>query len=364
MENHHGPYISSKKYIPQLDGIRGLAILLVITYHYFGFLKIFSFGWTGVDVFFVLSGYLITSRLYAFKNDKNYFSKFYTNRALRILPVYYASLIIFYAGFNLLLSPVNLPSITYYNNNWWSFLLFLENWTFIKQLPSQDHLLHFWSLAIEEQFYLIWPLFIYIFLSKKYFNRLIVLLLLAIITLRCLIYLQHPTFKDFHYYFFNTFCRMDGFIMGGGLFLLQQKRNLKPVQNGYLFLLGVIAIGIYFTNTSQANPFISTIGFTLLALFFAGLINFVTINPNSSLSKVFKVGWLIFIGRISYGLYIYHWIIYRIVHPRFAFWMNNMIIDKDLVNWISLVVCLIVSLVISTVSYFYFESYFLKLKRK
>lgn len=310
MKNIPGSYISSKKYIPQLDGIRGLAILLVISFHYFGFLKIFSFGWVGVDLFFVLSGYLITSRLYAFKNDKNYFSKFYTNRALRILPVYYGSLIVFYAGFNLLLSPSNLPSFTYYNRFWWSFLLFLENWTFIKELPAQDHLLHFWSLAIEEQFYLIWPLFIYIFLNNKYLYKIILFLLLAIITIRCLIYFQHPNpmLKEFHHYINNTFCRMDGFIIGGALFLLQQKRNLKPVQNFYLLLLAVIAVGIYFTNTTQANSFISTAGYTLVALFFAGLINFITINPNSVLSMAFKVRWLRFIGRISYGLYIYHWI--------------------------------------------------------
>ena len=365
MKNIPGSYISSKKYIPQLDGIRGLAILLVITFHYFGFLKIFSFGWSGVDLFFVLSGYLITSRLYALKNDKNYFSKFYINRALRILPVYYLSLIFFYIGFNLLLSPVNLPSFTYYNRYWWSFFLFLENWTFIKEWPAQDHLLHFWSLAIEEQFYLIWPLFLYVFLSKKYFSKLILLLLLVIITLRCVIYLQHPEFREFPYYLINTFCRMDGFIIGGVLFLIQQKRNLKPVQNFYLLLIAVIAAGIYFTNTTQANPFISTIGYTLLALFFAGLINFITINPNSSLSNAFKVWWLRFIGRISYGLYIYHWIIYRFLHPKISFWMNNILIDqKDLVNWVSLFTCLIVSLVISTISYFYFESYFLKMKRK
>ncbi len=67
---------SENKHIPQLDGIRGLAILLVVTFHYFGSIKIFSFGWSGVDLFFVLSGYLITSRLYVSKNEKNYFLKF------------------------------------------------------------------------------------------------------------------------------------------------------------------------------------------------------------------------------------------------------------------------------------------------
>ena len=96
-----------KQYIPQLDGIRGLAIILVISFHYLGNIPIFSFGWCGVDLFFVLSGYLITSRLITLQKQKNHLIKFYTNRALRILPLYYLTLIIFYAGFNLLVKKEN-----------------------------------------------------------------------------------------------------------------------------------------------------------------------------------------------------------------------------------------------------------------
>lgn len=356
-------FTSQKKYIPQLDGIRGLAILLVVTFHYFGFLKIFSFGWTGVDLFFVLSGYLITSRLYASKNEKNYFSRFYINRALRILPVYYVTLIFFYAGFNLLLNSENVAALSFYNTNWWSFLLFFENWSFIYAPQYTNHLQHFWTLAVEEQFYIIWPSFFFIFSEKTSFYKIIFLILIAIITMRCIIYLHYPRFEDCPHFFYNTFCRMDSFIIGGCVFLLKDKKNMKLFQYYFLIPLVLIATGIYFTNTKQANQFTSTAGYTLLALLFAGLINFITLNPNSLVSKFFKISWLKFTGKISYGLYIYHWLVLIVLQPKLVLWLNTFLVKEDLIYWLSLAICLIISVVISVISYFYFESYFLRLKK-
>ena len=119
-----------KGYIPQLDGIRGLAIILVISFHYLGNIPLFSFGWCGVDLFFVLSGYLITSRLIVLQQQKNHLVKFYTNRALRILPLYYLTLIIFYIGFNLFVKKEHFYLFDFYNHNWASFVLFFQNWSF------------------------------------------------------------------------------------------------------------------------------------------------------------------------------------------------------------------------------------------
>ena len=355
---------TQKNYLPQLDGIRGVAILLVVTFHHFGFIKIFSLGWIGVDLFFALSGYLITSRLYSSRNEKIYFSKFYLNRALRILPVYYLTLIFFYAGFNFLLSSKNLPYFSFYNRNWWSFILFFQNWAFINELPPARHLQHFWSLAIEEQFYIIWPLFLYIFLNKKNIYTILFIVLAAIIIVRCYIYFNNQEFEDYPRYFYNTFCRMDGFIIGGRLFLIQQKTNLKRIQFYLLIPFIIIVVGVYFTNTTQSNPFTSTVGYTILALFFAGIINFITINPTSFLSRFFQAGWLKYLGRISYGLYIYHWLILLALQSTLTPRLNILLHGKeDINNWITLIISLIASLAISIISYTYFESYFLKLKK-
>lgn len=364
MQTIASPVSSQKKYIPQLDGIRGLAILLVVTFHYFGFIKIFSFGWTGVDLFFVLSGYLITSRLYDLKKEKNYFSKFYTNRALRILPVYYLTLILFYTAINLFVKSENVGAFNFYNRNWWSFLLFFQNWTFIKEMPAAKHLQHFWSLAVEEQFYLIWPMFIFLFIDKKWLNHLIILLLIIIMFARSLIYVRYPAFEDYPKYFYNTFCRMDSFMIGGCFFLFQDKKIITLFAKYFFIPLIIIAAGIYFTNTKQNNPFTSTVGYTILAVFFAGFLNYCIINPGSIIGKCFKAKWLRFMGKVSYGFYIYHWLVLLVLQPKLIVWLNRLFFNKEeIILWLSLILCILFSLLLSVISYFYFESYFLKLKK-
>lgn len=355
----------SRGYIPQLDGIRGLAIILVITFHYWGNIPVFSFGWCGVDLFFVLSGYLITSRLIALQQQQNSLKKFYINRALRILPLYYLVLIIFYVGFNLLVKKQNFYLFEFYNHSWLSFVLFFQNWSLIFYSAVKENFLdHFWSLAVEEQFYLIWPLFLYLFWQKKYFFKLIFIIIVSIIIVRTVLYINHPGIFDYKYYFCNSFCRMDGFLIGGCLYVLQKINLNKKFNLYYLTAFASLTAGIFFTGNAKGyNPFLSTIGFTLIAIVFAGMIQTAINNSPGILSTIFKYRWLRFTGKISYGLYIFHWLVLRAMEPRFENWfVKSGYFSGPAANGVSLFLCLAISYLISVISYYYFETYFLKRK--
>ena len=152
------PSNTSSARVPELDGIRGIAILLVLATH-FGypaagpglFRNMLSLGWVGVDLFFVLSGFLITGILLATKGRANYFQRFYLRRLFRILPIYYAFLILIFHGL-----PFLGRSVTGAGEAW--YWLYIANW----RNGSSPYLQHFWSLAIEEQFYLGWPLLVHL----------------------------------------------------------------------------------------------------------------------------------------------------------------------------------------------------------
>jgi peptidoglycan/LPS O-acetylase OafA/YrhL len=159
--------INTNKHIPQLDGLRGIAILMVMCYHFFPNNIICNFGWSGVDLFFVLSGFLITGRLMPYLDDKKILLKFYRNRFLRIVPLYFGFLILFFTGWFLLSSKETLSSFRFYNDHWWEFFLFIQNWIFANNLGEvKTHVDHLWSVAVEEQIYLVFPLFI-LFIRKK-----------------------------------------------------------------------------------------------------------------------------------------------------------------------------------------------------
>lgn len=160
-------------HIPALDGLRGVAILLVIYQHTFrltedrcGALARYEIGWTGVDLFFALSGFLITGILLDSRGGPHYFRTFYARRALRIFPLYYAALILTW-----LVTNVWRPSRTppWPTSDYLLYWVYLQNWSSL--IPGGSGLTgplgHFWSLAVEEQFYLIWPLVVYHLSPKR-----------------------------------------------------------------------------------------------------------------------------------------------------------------------------------------------------
>lgn len=355
-----------QNYIPELDGLRGIAILMVISFHFtIKYTQLFSLGWSGVDLFFVLSGYLITSRLIYTFDKPHYFARFYKNRALRIFPLYFAVLVCFYLIIYFLIPKSYSNEFQFYKDHIASFFLFFQNWTIMTDIHLvQNHLQHFWSLAVEEQFYLIWPLFIYFFSKSKYLKSILIIWIVGVIVLRTTIFLNFPS--NILLFFDNTFCRMDAFVVGAMLFLIHQKR-IKQVPE-FVGILSIILLftGLFFSRVPLVKIiFMPTIGLTLLAIFFGILIHLAIKKKYQIWNRILNQNWLIYIGKISFGLYIFHVPIHRFLFGDILNYLNLHTNSGNIINnIISLLIILLITFGISILSFRYFESYFLRLKKR
>jgi len=358
---------SDPGHIPALDGLRGWAILWVLTWHYLDFLKPILPGWAGVDLFFVLSGYLITGRLIQTKQRPDYFSRFYRNRILRIVPLYFALLIVYFTVIHLFVRSQHLPTVALYLDHWKSFFLFTENWTFFRfGLPLDISLLPLWSIAIEEQFYLFWPFVIFVLPGTR--SRICVFTagILLVLIARTVYFYSSPSGYLVYY---NTFFRMDSLLAGSLLYQLHYAqiaippRLLNVITGGLAIIFGICCF--LTKDTSPDNSFFSTIGFTLLALLFACLLH-QTVQPgNGIIPGFFNIPFLRFCGRISYGLYLFNVPIFLMVGTKLYYWgIGRWPQQLVLIHWISAALCLFLTFLLSILSYHYFESRFLRLKNK
>ena len=355
-------------HIPALDGLRGAAVLLVLVWHYLAFTQPFFPSWAGVDLFFVLSGYLITGRLLATKGGPHYFSGFYRNRILRIFPLYYAVILAFYLFARLLVREANQPQYAWYFEHWKSFLVFIQNWTLIYDgRPRTIELVPLWSLAVEEQFYLVWPLIIFLIPSPslriKLFSIGIGLVLLA----RTACYLSDPLSAEPAY--FNTFLHLDGLLTGSLLCQLHAANIRLPKRwISALVAASLMAITLYCTITKSVvphNPFFATAGYTVLAILFAAVLHLAAQPGKTLLNTFLSTRLLRSCGRISYCLYLIHLPILIVIGTKLSAilakrWPGHAL----LASWLALLICLALSFVLSMLSYRYFESRFLRFKTR
>lgn len=354
----------SRIYYPALDGIRGLAIILVVLFHCFNFTKHFFFGWLGVDLFFVLSGFLITSILLQTVNQKNYFRNFLLSRALRIFPLYYLILFIF-----LIVFPVFKFQDTelgfYLNHQIW-FWFYLQNWLLSFKLNEDYSFLnHLWSLAVEEQFYLIWPIVIFIIRKLQYLLLISFLLLSIVIAARCILWVNYDPVLNYTTVY--TFTRIDGICIGSILAIVIKMKPsfIKQFMWIIVLILAILNFGFYFLNemSEQNFPYYAFIGYTTFAALF-GLLVHEAISNNKVVNNIFKNRTLMYFGKISYGLYLFHWPIYIMLFPIFVTYLNESSLDKTLIILISSSISVAIAIVLSTLSFNSFERYFLDLKKK
>src|SRR5438552_4153503 len=212
--------------IPQLDGIRGVAILLVIMVHVsdkypsLHLQYLFGNGWMGVDLFFVLSGFLITGILVDTKQSDDYFKNFYARRCLRIWPLYYSVLFFMFVVVPFL-RPSEAHTIFERSSPWWSFPLYLQN--FLVPIPASaaGALGVTWSLAIEEQFYLVWPIIV-----RSCSNVVLRRIAISVICLSPVLRLFLSSMGVILYS--NTFSRLDGLMAGAVLAIVVRSVDFVP----------------------------------------------------------------------------------------------------------------------------------------
>ena len=346
-----------------LDGVRGVAITLVLLFHS---LK-FASGWIGVQLFFVLSGFLITSILL---KDSDlplpfYLKRFYWRRSLRIFPLYYGFLLVLAIVYAITKTPA------VFARDWPYLLTYTLN--FRRILPDFGTNMYygrFWSLAIEEQFYLVWPLLIYL-LPRKYLPAVVTTILVAAPVFRGLtVYLLAPVLHtkgllgSAAYYL--TPGQLDSFAVGAALVLFGKKLRARAIPifiacSALLLVCGEIkafyCTGRLALNTSFGyDPSMILAGqhiwgYTLIDLWAGALI--LAASTRNWVSAFLALPLPAYIGRISYGMYVYHQIILLWGYNRFGNLINSYL------GFTCYFLCVVV---VSDLSYRFYESRFLALK--
>ena len=312
------------EHIPELDGIRGLAIAAVLAYHFgsfeggTGFARLWSeilgLGWSGVDLFFVLSGFLITGILLDTKESVNYFVAFYMRRVLRIFPLYFAVLLLFFH--------VAVPlahhfhkwlTLPIYNEKW--FWIYVANWP-IGRHEGISVLTPFWSLSVEEQFYIVWPSVVY-FLPRRALAYFAGALIVTALVLRCL---NSPDPGGIYVYVWTHF-RMDSLAFGALCALIYRdatwkercRRWIAPV--ACMAAAAVVFICLKQGTTDGAPVPMQRYGYTVLAVLYSCVLLRGAIGSGSGdrLSNALKWRPLVRLGTVSYGVYVLHYMIFHVL---------------------------------------------------
>ena len=335
--------------IPQLDAVRGLAILVVMVhnlspkYPLLHLEQLFGNGWMGVDLFFVLSGFLITGILVDTKQSESYFKNFYVRRCLRIWPLYYSLLLFMFVVIRFL-NPSQFHTVLEQSSPWWAFPLFLQNFLLPLSTNAAGPLGVTWSLAIEEQFYLLWPLVVR-FCSRTQLRRFAVLEICISPALRYYLSLHHVDLYT------NVFCRLDGLMTGAFLALLVRSDTFVPSKllKGAWILLGITAPLAFVTEAFHARWIV----FSFTALASASFIYVSLFSPRKWLQALVTNRFLIYTGTISYGLYLLHKIPSGMVET----------LHWDRHPFLLLPITILASYALAAISWNLLEKPFLKLKR-
>jgi peptidoglycan/LPS O-acetylase OafA/YrhL len=288
------------KRIRQLDAIRGLAVLVVFVhntdiYPSLHLSLIATNGWMGVDLFFVLSGFLITGILVDTKKTEGYFKNFYARRCLRIWPLYYSALL-----FMFVVLPLLLPSQAQFvfsarSSPWWAYPLFLQNFLVPVPTMATGLLGVIWSLAVEEQFYLVWPLIVRL-CNESQLRKIALIVICVSPALRFYLSLHKVLIYS------NTFCRLDGLMAGAFLALVVRSSKFLPSKYltaawSTLFISAALALAL---DTLHLRWIVfSFVSLAAVSFIYLGLF-----SEQKFLQAILTNRLLVYTGTISYGIYV------------------------------------------------------------
>jgi peptidoglycan/LPS O-acetylase OafA/YrhL len=355
--------MSECKHVAALDGMRGLAIGLVLLYHGWTYSleggwteaglmidRIRGIGWAGVDVFFVLSGYLITGILVGTRGKPNYWRNFLIRRGLRIFPLYYAVLVFLLVASRF----ISMPGV----ENMWVNFLYVTNIAIAVWGENHVPLDIAWSLAIEEQFYLVYP-WVVRWVSTRTLAIILVGVVVAMPIFRVLLWKfgPQPTLGPY------TLPRFDA-LAWGALICVALERDRPALVDGLsraALPIGIAALVCLYAWTRADIRFIA-IGYSLNALAATALLARILKAPRGLVGKVFETRWLVYLGKISYGVYLIH-LIARVAVGKALDKVFSVPLRHGIAYCaLELVGMIIVTVVAATVSFYYFERPILRLK--
>ncbi len=333
-----------KQYYKGLDGIRAIAVIFILLFH--SELQCFKALWVGVPVFFVLSGFLITGILIQNKEAVNYFKVFYFRRTLRIFPIYYLLL------FTMILFAYYIKAPTEKMGHYFFYVQSFIISHGVKHEFCHSLFAHTWSLSVEELFYLFWPFLIWVTPRRFY------IILFGAIAVFSVIYkiIVYPSGYD-NQILLSIFGNLDALMAGAIIFLFNSSKHIKKInyQNA-LLCSGVLFAGIILLNTNNiGGRFIYLFALQFSAILFSVSLIIYLLKREIFL---FSSPLLTYIGRISYGLYLYHYIVYAFVVSLFYHY------KVDIHPILLMTVKIGTSIVIASLSYHIIESFFLKYKDK
>lgn len=368
-------------HLPVLDGVRGLAILLVLVFHFIGtvppdnriegaIVSVTKYGSYGVELFFILSGFLITGILYDTHDHPRYFRNFYMRRLLRVFPLYYGVLaLVFFVA----------PLIPLLRGSTLDFLVDRQAWAWLYAVNifiakngewSFSYLDHFWSLSIEEHFYFVWPLVIFMLARRP---RTLIAVSLAT-ALSAMLAREIGSLLGLSWWTTYTLTpfRLDGLALGAFLAITaRQPRGLEWLARSVPLVAtvvgGLLAVTFVWTRVVSRGELelILPVRAALILVLLACLLVWALIAPErSATSRFFRSRVMVFLGIYSYGLYVYHHFI--------SYYLTADRTDLRLASWLGshgAAVALqatsgaAISLAIAYLSYEVVEKRFLRLKR-